>query len=95
MRNILFNGGCALALVILTSIGWLNYLNITRMNDAARLEHHSTVVIREFDLLLSALKDVETGESVLRRKEPASQEKYAMKILLTDPETAASPGVLQ
>jgi hypothetical protein len=44
------------------------------MNDAARLEHHSSVVIREFDLLLSALQDVETGESVLRRKEPASQE---------------------
>jgi signal transduction histidine kinase len=62
MRNLLINGGFALALVILTSIGWLNYLNMTKMTDAARLEHHSYVVIREFDLLLSALKDVETGE---------------------------------
>ena len=30
MRNVLINGGFALALVILTSIGWLNYLNITK-----------------------------------------------------------------
>jgi signal transduction histidine kinase len=63
MRNLLINGGFALALMILTSIGWLSYLNINKMTDAALSEHHSYVVIREFELLLSALKDVEAGES--------------------------------
>jgi len=61
LRNLLINGGFALALVILTSIGWQNYLNITTMTEYVRLEHHTFTVVREFDALLSALKDVERG----------------------------------
>ena len=62
MRNVLINGGFALALVILASIGWLNYLNITATADYDRGENHAYIVTREFDALLSALKDAETGE---------------------------------
>jgi len=61
-KNLLINGGFALALVILTIIGLLNYLNIKKMNEEERWEHHTYAVAREFDELLSALQDVETGE---------------------------------
>ncbi|KAF0220452.1 MAG: signal transduction histidine [Geobacteraceae bacterium] len=61
-RNFLINGGFALALAILTSIGWQNYLNISATADYDRWEHHTYIVIREFDALFSMLKDVETGE---------------------------------
>lgn len=61
-RNLLINGGFALALAILTIIGLLNYMNIKKMNEEERWEHHTYAVTREFDELLSALQDVETGE---------------------------------
>jgi signal transduction histidine kinase len=62
MRNLLINGGFALALVILTFIGWQNYLNITATADYDRWEKHTYTVTREFDELFSAMMDVETGE---------------------------------
>lgn len=61
-RNLLINGSFALALVILMIIGLLNYLNIKGMSEEERWEHHTYAVAREFDELLSALQDVETGE---------------------------------
>lgn len=62
MRNLLINGGFALALMILTSIGWQTYRNIAATADYDRWEDHTYTVIREFDALLYALKDVESGE---------------------------------
>jgi len=51
-----------LALMILTFIGWQTYRNIAATAEYDHWEHHTYTVIREFDALLSALKDVETGE---------------------------------
>jgi len=60
-RNLLINGGFVLALALLATIGWLNYLNIKGMNEEERWEHHTYAVNREFDELLSALQAVESG----------------------------------
>ena len=49
-------------------IEWLNYRNITTMTEYDRLEHHTFTVVREFDALLSALKDVERGSSFFAGK---------------------------
>jgi hypothetical protein len=42
------------------------------MTEYDRLEYLTFTVVREFDALLSALKDVERGKLVFRRNEPAS-----------------------
>ncbi|MBC7962105.1 MAG: CHASE3 domain-containing protein [Steroidobacteraceae bacterium] len=63
MKKYLFiNGGFVLAMVILATIGWLNYLNITSMNEYERWERHTHTVSRELDELLLALDGVEIGE---------------------------------
>ena len=61
-KGLLVNGGFVLALAILIVIGWLNYLNIKGMLAEERWEHHTYAVAREYDELMSALQDVETGE---------------------------------
>jgi signal transduction histidine kinase len=60
-RNLLINGGFALALAILALIAWLNYQNVEGMAEYERWELHSYAVNREFTGLLLALEGVETG----------------------------------
>ncbi len=61
-KNILINGGFVLALLILAIIATLSYINMLGMIEEERWEHHTFDVSREFDDLLLALKEVETGE---------------------------------
>jgi len=60
-RNLLINGGFALALVILTLLGWLQYQSLESLTNFEHWEHHTITVDREFNGLLSALEGVETG----------------------------------
>ncbi|MBC8017995.1 MAG: CHASE3 domain-containing protein, partial [Verrucomicrobia bacterium] len=60
-RNLLINGGFALALAILTLIAWQNYQNVRGMTEYERWELHSYAVNREFDGLILALERLETG----------------------------------
>jgi len=61
-RKLIINGGFALALMILTAIGWQTYRNIKATIEYDQWEHHTYSVIREYDTLLSVLKDAEAGE---------------------------------
>lgn len=61
-RDLLVNGGFILALVILSIIGWLNYLNIQGMTREELQEHHTYAESREFDELLSVFHDMEMAE---------------------------------
>lgn len=71
-NNLLINGGFVLALVILTIIGWLNYINIKGMEEEERWEHHTYAVSREYDDLITILEEVvnaERGFVITGRKE--------------------------
>jgi len=61
-RNMIINGGFALALTILVSLGWMNYRHMTATAKLERWEHHTYAASREFNDLLLALGDLETGE---------------------------------
>lgn len=61
-QNWLINGGFLLALAILSTMGWLNYLNLRAMNEYEHWENHAYAVSQEFEELLSALGDMERGE---------------------------------
>jgi len=61
-RDMLINGGFALAMAILLFIGWMNYRHMTATARFEKWEHHTYAVSREFDGLLLALGDLETGE---------------------------------
>jgi signal transduction histidine kinase len=61
-RDLIINGGSALAMAILVFIGWMNYRYVTATSMFERWEHHTYAVSREFDELLLSLGDLETGE---------------------------------
>jgi len=61
-KDMIINGGFALAVLILIFVGWMNYRHMTATAKFERWEHHTYAVSREFDGLLLALGDLETGE---------------------------------
>jgi CheY-like chemotaxis protein len=61
-RKSVFTIAFAIALAIFAYIGWLSYLNMTAMKQSIGLENQTYVVIHQFDTLLSAVADAETGQ---------------------------------
>jgi CheY-like chemotaxis protein/signal transduction histidine kinase len=61
-RNYLVNIAFAMALVILSSLGWLAYQNMNAVKESVYWVSHTHVVIDEMDLLLATLTDAETGQ---------------------------------
>jgi CheY-like chemotaxis protein/signal transduction histidine kinase/CHASE3 domain sensor protein len=61
-RRSIFTISFAVALAIFASIGWLTSLNMLDIKKSGDLETHTYFVMHEWDDLLSALKDAETGQ---------------------------------
>jgi methyl-accepting chemotaxis protein len=55
-------GGFALALLALLVIGWVSYRSTTGLIDTADKVDHSHQVLEKLDLVLSTMKDAETGQ---------------------------------
>ena len=58
----LLNAGLVVALAILAMAGWQSVRHMRGVEEAERWETHTYLVIQEWDRLLSALKDAETGQ---------------------------------
>ena len=61
-RRLPIHAGMALILVLLVGIGWLCSRDMRAMIESGRWEAHTHYVIEELRELLSALRDVETGQ---------------------------------
>jgi PAS domain S-box-containing protein len=62
LASAVYNAVLTLAAVTLLGVGWLAAHDMITETAADRWQTHSYLVIREFDDLLSSLKDAETGE---------------------------------
>jgi len=59
-RKTIINAGFAVALAILSVIGWFSYNEMSSLVESEQLERHSNAELREMVTLLSKLREVET-----------------------------------
>jgi hypothetical protein len=61
-QGLLLSAGLVASLTVLAAVGWRSARNMGAVAEADRWEAHAHLVIQEWDRLLSALKDAETGQ---------------------------------